>query len=350
MAFVRPTLAQLITRIQADFVSRLALVGAVLRRSIVYVLARVLAGAAHLLHGHLEYLGKQLFPDLSDEDYLVRQASVFNLTKNAPSFAFATALVTGTTGAVVLAKTLLRRADGAEYTVTADATLTAGSATLQIKAVLAGASGTVTPGVSLAFESPVTGVSSASVVDASTADGVDREGTEPFRVRFLEFLAARGDHGGNVADYERWSKGVAGVTRVWVYPSGLGPGTVLIRYVRDMDPSPIPDVGEVAALQSVLDALKPAHASVTVFAPTAAFLDVTCHLTPSTPETRAAVRAELAAMLARRALPGSTILLSWVQTAIGVAAGVDSFTLASPVADTLYSANQLPFLGMVTFT
>lgn len=30
--------------------------------------------------------------------------------------------------------------------------------------------------------------------------------------------------------------------------------------------------------------------------------------------------------------------------------GAGGLTLASPVADTLYSANQLPFLGMVTFT
>ena len=54
MSFERPTLPDLVSRIQTDFVSRLALTGAVLRRSVVTVLARVLAGAAHMLHGHLE--------------------------------------------------------------------------------------------------------------------------------------------------------------------------------------------------------------------------------------------------------------------------------------------------------
>jgi hypothetical protein len=65
MPFTRPTLAELVDRIQNDLTTRFALTGTALRRSVVNVLARVEAAATHLLHGHLEFLSQQLFPDTS---------------------------------------------------------------------------------------------------------------------------------------------------------------------------------------------------------------------------------------------------------------------------------------------
>jgi uncharacterized phage protein gp47/JayE len=114
MAFVRPTLTELVDRIQQDFVSRLSLVGAVLRRSIVYVLARVLAGAAHMMHGHIEFISKQMFPDVSEDEYLVRQAATYGLAKTPATYATATVTFTGTNGTVLPTGTVLVRPDGAE--------------------------------------------------------------------------------------------------------------------------------------------------------------------------------------------------------------------------------------------
>lgn len=117
MAFERPTLSEIVNRVQADFVSRLELVGAVLRRSIVYVLSRVVAGAVHLLHGHIEYLGRQLFPDLSDDAYLIRQAGLYGIMKNPPDYAHGTTTATGTNGVEIPAEAVLSNVEGFRYSV-----------------------------------------------------------------------------------------------------------------------------------------------------------------------------------------------------------------------------------------
>ncbi len=348
MSFERPTLAQLIDRVQQDFVSRLELVGAVLRRSVVYVLARVIAGAAHMLHGHLDFLARQLFPDLSEDEFLVRQAALFGVAKTAPTYATGTVTFTGTDGVTVPAGMILIRSDSVEYATDGDVTISSGTATADITAVLAGADGTLIPAVVLTFESPIAGIDSTAEVATNESDGNDEETTEALRTRFLEFLAEPA-HGGTSADYIAWAKEVAGVTRVWVTPLGLGPGTVVVRFVRDNDASPIPDSGEVADVQAKLDLEAPAHATPTAFAPTAAALDFEVALTPNTTATRAAVEAELTDLLLREGEPGGTILLSHITTAIGTSSGVTDFVLTDPVADVTHTANEIPTPGTITF-
>lgn len=348
MSFERPTLPALVTRIQVDFVSRLELVGAVLRRSVLYVLARVLAGAAHMLHGHLEYLGRQLFPDQSDDAYLVRQASLFSITKVSPSYATGQVTFTGVDGSVIPAGVVLARSDGEEYTTDAEVTIASGEAVADVTATVAGAAGSLVDGLVLAFESPVAGVDATAEVTDVTADGADQESTESLRARVLERLADP-PHGGTVADYVAWSKEVAGVTRVWVSPLELGPGTVVVRFARDEDPSPIPDAGEVAVLQAYLDEKAPAHAAVTAFAPVDLPVNFTIEITPDTSTVRAAVAAELEDLILRQGEPGGTILLSAIQTTIGTSAGVTDYVLTVPAANVTATANQLPSLGSITW-
>lgn len=349
MAFERPTLGELVDRIQEDFVSRLSLVGAVLRRSVVYALSRVLAGAAHMLHGHLEYLSRQLFPATSDREYLLRQAGAYGLAPTAATYATGTATATGTNGTVIPAGTVLLRSDGAEYTVDADVTISGGTATLALTAELAGADGTLTAGVVLTFESPVSGANSTAAVASSTVDGTDEETTEDFRARFEERLQEP-PQGGAEADYSIWSKEVAGVTRVWVDGGGLGPGTVVVRFVRDNDVgSIIPSAGEVAVVQAYLDERRPVTAAVTVVAPIETPLDLTLAVVPDTTAVREAVEAELEDLLLREAEPGATLLLSAIRTAIGTAAGLEDYTLTSPAADVTHTTGQLPVLGTITW-
>jgi uncharacterized phage protein gp47/JayE len=349
MAFARPTLAELVTRIQADMVSRLDLSGSPLRRSVVYVLARVMAGAAHLLHGHLEFLAKQLFADRAEEEYLLRIASLYGMSKNPATFATADVEVTGTNGTLIPAGTVLLRSDAAEYTTDADATIASGTAIASVTASVAGSAGTLTDGAELAFESPIAGVTSTATVDDATADGSDEESVEALRTRLLARIAEP-PHGGIAADYVAWAKLVTGVTRVWVTPLGLGAGTVVVRFVRDGDASPIPDVGEVAAVQAKLEEMAPAHATPTAVAPTALDLDPEIEITPDTAELRAAVEAELEDLILRKGEPGGALLLSAIRTAIGSVPGIEDYDLVSPVADVTHTTNQIPVLGTVTWS
>lgn len=350
MSFVRPTLPDLVVRIQADFVSRLELVGAILRRSMVYVLSRVVAGATHMLHGHLEFLSRQLSPVTAEDLYLVRWASLYGMAKTAPSFAIGlTVAITGTNGTVIPVDTVLVRSDGVEYQTDAEVTIASGTSAPTLTAVVAGADGNAATATVLSFQSPIAGADADVIVGGSgIVNGTDRETTEELRTRLLERIAEPA-HGGDSNDYVVWSKEVAGVTRAWVSPLALGPGTVLVRFTRDLDVSPIPDAGEVAAVQAHLDVVAPAHATVTVVAPVDSPQVFTIALTPNTTATRAAATAELDDLFSRESEPGVTMLLSHFRTAIGIATGVSNYVLTVPAADVTHTANQLPSRGTITF-
>lgn len=349
MAFERPTLSELVDRIQQDFVSRLELGGAVLRRSMVQVLARVVAGAAHMLHGHLEYQARQIFPDTADEVNVLRWGALFGIERNAPEFATGSVEFTGTNTTVIPIGTVLIRADGVEYTTDAEVTITLGVAEADVTASEAGEDGNADVDTALSLESPITGVDADPSVSVELAGGTDEEELEDYRTRILERMRAA-PHGGSEADYIAWAKAVPGVTRVWVTPDGMGAGTVLVRFMRDDDVSPIPSGGEVTTVQDYLDSVRPVTAAVTVAAPTAAALAFNLSIEPDTSAVRDAVEAELADLLRNETAPGETLLLSKIRTAIGIATGLEDYTLTSPAADVTHTSGQIATLGTVTFT
>lgn len=346
MAFVRPTLPDLVSRIQLDFISRLSLVGAVLRRSFVYVLVRVLAGAAHMMHGHLEFLGKQLFPDQAEAEFLERHASVFGVVRNPSSYAGGSITFTGTDGTVIPQGTVLVSSAGSEYEVDEEVVIgPSGSVLGTFTARMPGAAMNVPAGVVLSLASPISGADSNGSV-SDPLDGDNEETIESLRARLLARLADP-PHGGTVADYVAWAKEVPGVTRVWVEPFGLGPGTVVVRFVRDNDTSPIPDGAEVALVQAKLDAEAPAHAQPTAVAPVAAPILFNIHIVPDNTTVRNAVAASLRDFFLRRE-PGETVLISAVRTAIGATAGLSDYSLVTPAANVTHTTNQLPTLGTIT--
>lgn len=343
MSFVRPTLSELKTRIRADLVSRLTLATALLRRAFVFVLSHVLAGAAHELHGHLDFLAKQLFPDTSDDEYFKRQAALFGVTQVPPSFASVFVAFAG--AGTVPAGTVLTNAAGTEYTLDADTTLPANG---HVTCSVPGSIGALPVGAVLTLQSPIVGVNSQVTVVSIDVDGVDEEKVDSTRQRLVERLAVP-PHGGNDADYIAWAKSVPGVTRVWVRAGQLGPGTVVVYFVRDDDPSRIPDAGEVAAVQAVIDAKRPVHVTPTAFAPVDAVLNITLHVEPNTLAMKAAVEANLRDLDTSADLGAST-LLSTLLTTIGATEGLTDYTLISPVANTPHAVNALLKIGTVTFT
>ena len=68
--FTRPTLPQLITAVRSDILTRLAAdtTLAALRRTDAEVYGRVQAAAVHTVYGYIDYLARNLLPDLADEE------------------------------------------------------------------------------------------------------------------------------------------------------------------------------------------------------------------------------------------------------------------------------------------
>jgi uncharacterized phage protein gp47/JayE len=238
--------------------------------------------------------------------------------------------------------------------VTTGQTISAGTATLPVIAVIAGIFGNVPVATALTFETPIAGVSSsATVATGGLAGGNDQETNAEVFDRYLLRLREPPE-GGADQDYEGWALAVAGVTRAWTYRNELGLGTVVVRFVRDLDVSIFPDAGEVAAVQAALAAKRPTTAEVTAVAPTALTVAFTVHVVPDNADTRAAVTAELVDLFARVAEPGDgagrgTVLLSAINTSVGVAEGVTDYTVTVPSASVVPSTGQLPVVGTITW-
>jgi len=350
MAFTRPTLSALVAQAETDLAGRLSGGDALLRRAIERVLARVHAGAMHGLYGFLDDTARQLMPDTADADHLARWAGVWGVARKPAIAATGSAELTGTNGAVAPEGTRLQRSDGAEYVVTADATIALGVATAAIAAATAGSGGLAEAGDALTFVSPIAGISSQAVVSAGgVTGGVDEESDDALRGRLLARIREQ-PRGGAISDYERWALEVGEVTRAWVFPERDGLGTVGVTFVMDGRADVIPLSGDLAAVDAHIDPLRPVTADVTVFAPTPLDLDPEITLTPATDAVKAAVEAELRDLLSREAEPGGTLLISHIREAISIAAGETDHVLVSPTANVVADPEEIVVLGAITWS
>lgn len=355
MPFVRPTLNEIIDRVATDVASRLPGVGTtLLRRSLAGVLARSEAGAAHSLYGYLDFIARQAIPDTAEDEYLLRWAAIWLPDGRKPA-TFATGInavqVSGAIGSFMPSGTLLVRSDEVVIRTTADVTLAGTTGVVSVSAQLAGASGNTAAGIGLQLQQPVTGFNStAIVVTPGIQGGVDEESLSALQARLIKRIQ-QPPQGGSVADYETWALAVPGVTKVWVAPLELGPGTVTVRIGNDdVGSNYIPSPAVVAAAQAYIDARRPVTAAVTVLAPVADPRPHSIGLSPNTTTTQNAARAELIDMYAREAVPGGIILLSKVREAVSVANGVLNSAVTVPAADYDAPTGYLPVVGTITWS
>ncbi len=348
MSFDRPDLTTLLDRAKSDIESRLEGADAGLRRSVLGVLATMHAGVTHGLYGYLDYLSAQLMPDTAEIEYLDRWAGIWKIARTPAAKATGTALFLGTSGAELPAGTLLRRADGVEYEITADTMLFSGEASAPVRARVSGASGNADAGAKLSLSSPVAGVQSVATVVACSG-GADAETDASLRTRLLARIR-QAPHGGADFDYAAWALAVPGVTRVWVSPLELGAGTVTVRIMTDETTDDgIPTGESVSLVQAALDAARPVTADLTVAAPIAVPLNPGIWVAPDTSAVRTAVQAELLDLLRREAQPGGTILVSHLREAVSIAAGENDHSLVSPAADVANATGEIAVLGTINW-
>jgi uncharacterized phage protein gp47/JayE len=355
MPFTRPTLKEIVTRVETDIAGKVSAVP-LLRRAFVKAIARAVAGAAHLLHLFLEWVARQLFPNTAEGAYLLRWAAIYGLSPLPAQYATGNVTATGVNGSVVSSGTQMKTKAGIVVTTTANATIASGTATIPVAAVVAGVGGNLGAGEPLALLSPVAGVNSTlNVASGGLTGGEDVEDLEELRVRLLERIQ-QPPHGGNYKDYIVWAKEVPGVTRAWVFPLYYGAGTVGVAFVLDdAVGSIIPDSTKVAEVQAYIDERRPVTAQVTVFAPTTKALNLSIALTPNTAAAKAAVTAEVTDLVRRESAPGGaygetgTLLLSHIQEAISLAAGETDHVLTVPSADVTVTSGQIIIPGTITW-
>ena len=351
MPFTRPPLADLLSRTEAELAARLGL-GPLLPRSVLAVLARLVAGQSHLLHAHVGFAVDQVFPDTADAENLVRIASLYGILRKAALKSFGPVVFTGSEGAAIPQGALIRRVDEREYSVSIAVNISGGTATTTVRAVVAETAGDTAASTVLTLVSPLTGIDTNVTVDTGgLVDGSDVESDADLLERLLQRLQTP-PQGGAKADYVKWALEIAEVTRAFALPQHFGTGTVGVTFLVDDDPTtPIPDAAKVQEVQDHIDdpTRRPVTAVVTVFAPVEVTLDPSITLTPDTTAVRAAVTASLEDMLKADAAPGGTILLSRIREAISTAEGETDHTLNSPVADVTTLAGEIVTLGTITW-
>lgn len=351
MPFARPTLQELVDNARAEVDARLPGGDSRLRRSLLDILIRIYAGGVWGVYGFAVWVSRQVFPDTAEAEFLQRWATIWGLARTPATFASGTAEATGTDGSTIPVGARLQRADGVEFQATAEAMIASGTATVSIQAVEAGDAANTAAATKLTFTSPVPGVAPSATVDAPGLEaGQDPESDAKLRERLLAHIREP-PHGGALHDYEAWAlEALTAATRVWV--SSENPGEVLVLFVKDEDPvSIIPTIGEIQAVQSYIDAptRRPVTADVTVAAPAEDPIDFTISITPDTAEVRAAVAAELAALLQREGEPAGTIFLSRIREAVSRAAGETDNSVTVPAADHVSPAGEIPTVGAITW-
>ena len=344
MGFQRPTLSELIDRIGADAESRMSV--AQLRRSNAKVYSRLVAGASHSLHGHIAWLGKQLFVDTADAEYLDRWASIYAVRRKLATKASGSVKVTFSGPRVdIPVGALLQSDDGVQFETTGGVD---GDNEMRVTALIAGESGNVEAGDVLTLTSPVAGVMSEVEV-VGIVGGADAEDDESLRSRLLRRMQEQ-PHGGCEADYVAWALEVPGVTRAWCYPMEDGAGTVTVRFVCDDYEDIIPTEEMVELVAEYIDTKRPVTAEVSIKAPTLKPVNVTiASLDPDTTTVREAVKAELQDLFIRESEPGRTVLVSHIRAAISYAVGEIDHQLISPTANPEAGPNDLLTLGEITW-
>ena len=366
MPFTRPTLKQIIDRIEGDFKSGLNL-QAILRRSFLAVFAKAFGAVSHTLHGHIDFsINEKFFPDTGDEATIIRWGALYNLPRKDATFAEIIIDVTATAGGTIPAGQVYVRSDGQLYDVKDEVVIPV-STTLPVTIVAQteGDTPNMDPGDKISLQSAITGIQSEALVVSTTIEGEDLEDIELYRQRVLDRLQAP-PSGGTVNDFIAFALKVPGVTRVWVLPNFLGEGTVGVTFVEDDEDPIIPDASKVAEVQTQLLLDEPqGTAGSTAFAPTEAKINPEIQLKPNTSEVRTAVIAELEDLLIREAeVKGASdpdqvglsvqfdgkIRLSQINEAISIAAGETDHVLLSPTVDFDPGTGGLVTLGIPVFT
>jgi len=350
--FTRPTLPQLITTVRNDILTRLAADStlAPLRRTDAEVYGRVQAAAVHTVYGYIDYLARNLLPDLADEDWLTRHANMKRCPRKAATSATGFVRWDVTSNDIsVPAGSIIQRDDLTSFTVTAKATSAGGILRVPVSCNTTGKAGNTDDGLAMRLVSPITGLTSAGVAD-SIQGGADVEDLELWRARVIERWYWT-PQGGADGDYEVWAKEVAGITRAWTYRHWSGRGTVGVMVANSDLINPIPDVATVAAVKAYIEPLAPvAGADIYVFAPTPHTVNFQIRLNPDTPAVRYAVEAELRSMMLRDGVPEGVLKPSRISEAISIATGEYSHTLVSPAADITIAKGEVGVVGTISWT
>lgn len=363
MPYNRPSLTEIVNRIDNDFVVRVDNSQTFLQKSVFKIFARVFGGSNHLLYDYIEFVKDQLFISTSDGENLEKHGAEYGIFRLNGEKATGEIIATGVNGTTIPADTELQSSTGNKYIVLTAATIVAGSANLDIEAKEIGTDYDELIGTVLTFVNPITGVNAtATVIGDGIEGGVDADTDEQYRTKILNRKRFP-PHGGIKEDYELWCLQYSGnITRAWAIPEYQGIGTIGLAFVKDNDATSIfPSEAERNAVRNdLISHLDPAigkYVGIPVTAEPGFFVialspysvNLTIQLYPNNSSVRSAVTAKVEELIKQESAPGGTIPISKFYEAVTSAAGEEKCRIISPVDDVAVSTQQLHVMGTITF-
>ncbi|HDR2353265.1 TPA: baseplate J/gp47 family protein [Enterobacter roggenkampii] len=347
--FSRPSLPELITQIRNDILSRFQQ-DEVLRRTDAEVYSRATAAAVNSLYGFLDYLARNILPDLADEAWLYRHGGMKKCPRKNPVAATGWARWDGVTDAITVPEgTELQRDDQVTFITTAAASMDGGVIRAPVECETPGAAGNTDDGTGLILVSPITGLSSKAAADTITG-GDDIEDVEVWRARIINRWWYIPQSGAD-PDYIAWATSIDGVARAWPYRNDQGAGTVGVMIATNSDTDPTPPQSLIDAVYNYIAPRSPVAGSrLFVYGPTIKTINFEITLYPDSASTRAAVISEVNAWLKRDGEPKAILYKSRLDEAISAAAGESHHILISPAADIPLADKELPVAGTFTWT
>lgn len=378
MPFSRPSLSDLRTQVAADINAALPGVDALLRYSNLGIMGDVLAALASGHYGYADWIALQSVPFTATEEFLEGWAALKGVTRKPATPATGQAAFAATNGAVVPAGTVVNRSDGVSYATTADATAAGGAVTVTVQATEPGADGNASPGTALTLFSGISGVTVNGSALGAITGGAAVERDDELRSRMLAAYASP-PQGGSITDYPGWALAVPGVTRAWVVPGAMGPGTLSILFMMDgaqaahggfpqgtngvsaYETRDTAATGDQLAVANAVFPLQSVTALVYAVAPIPNELTITlAGLSGVNDATKQGIEAAIAAALLIDAVPGGLTYVSAIESAIAGVAGTSGFVLTGITAsagtvgnggigNVISSAGALPVLGAVVW-
>ena len=329
MPFPRPTLQELVTRGSEDVSSSMLGSGAILQRSVLMILVRVFAGLVHTLYDNIGYAFRQTIPDSATDEYLDRFAAIWGVPRLPAAPAVGSITITGVDTTLIPAGTQFGRSDGETYTTDANVTITGGSVLAAVTCENSGTGGNADPATILTLTSPIVGADNDAAVDSGgLVGGADTESDDSLRSRMLNAIRFA-SQGGSVQDYIDWVRLESDIDQVFIYPAGYGLGTVKIQFTI-LSGTEIPNAAKILAVQTSIDALRPAT-SVSIVAEVFPYtLNTNITITPNDSGTQQSVAAEIEDSIKRAREPGKLITAVDIQNA-AIRGGATTAVVNSPL-------------------
>ncbi|MDE2106942.1 MAG: baseplate J/gp47 family protein [Patescibacteria group bacterium] len=368
MPYPRPTLTDLKGQVASDIQSALPGSDPLLRFSNLNILGVALANLANAHYGYLDWIAKQSVPFTATDEYLYGWGALKGVTP-IPASAASNGKVTfiGTNGTVIPDQTPLVRGDGATFTVQGAVTVSGGSAIVSATANTPGSAGNTAAASVMTLGTAIAGINSSGTVSTAFTNGLDVETVDAYRSRMLQ-VYQQPPQGGAASDYVTWASQVAGVTRAWCSPSGMGVGTVVVYVMMDAaesahggfpqgtdgvatdEPRGTTATGDQLAVANHIYALQPATALVYSVSPVANPINFTLSgLSGASSTVKAAISAAFTDVFTRNTILGGTVSLLDFETTLATIAGASTGVITSPAANIVSSTGYLPVLGTITY-